>query len=78
MPVYSFAIAQDYDGCYKHRDTPTLIYKADKASMTLQFSAREDIKPNQQLSIHYNQLNNGTLPEKTTWFKGKKIRQAVS
>lgn len=50
------------------------MYQADKTNMTFHFIAREDIKPDRQLTIHYNQFNNGSIPEKATWLKSKKIK----
>jgi len=74
-PDTSLALAQGYGSYYNHSDTPNLMYKADSTSMTIQFIARKDIGPNEQLTIHYNQNTDGSLPKKTTWFKNKKIEQ---
>ena len=74
-PESSVALAQGYGSHYNHSDTPNLMYKADKASMTIQFIARKDIGSNEQLTIHYNQNIDGSLPKKTTWFKNKKLEQ---
>jgi len=74
-PENSLALAQGYGGYYNHSDTPNLMYKADKASLTIQFIARNNIAPNEQLTVHYNQNRDGALPKKTTWFKNKKIEQ---
>lgn len=74
-PDTSLALAQGYGSFYNHSDTPNLMYKADSTSMTIQFIARKDIGPNEQLTIHYNQNTDGSLPKKTTWFKNKKIEQ---
>lgn len=76
QPDTSLAIALGYGSYYNHSDTPNLLYKADKETMTIQFIARRDLKPNEQLTIHYNQNTNGSLPKKTTWFKNKNIEQS--
>jgi len=74
-PDTSLALAQGYGSYYNHSDTPNLMYKADSTSMTIQFIARKAIAQNEQLTIHYNQKIDGSLPKKTTWFKNKKIEQ---
>jgi uncharacterized protein len=74
-PDSSLALALGYGGYYNHSDTPNIMYKADSESMTFQFIARKNIAPNEQLTIHYNQKIDGSLPKKTTWFKNKKIEQ---
>lgn len=76
LPDTALALALGYGSHYNHSDTPNLMYKADKSSMTLKFFARHDIEPGEQLTIHYNQHTDGSLPKKTTWFKNKKIEQS--
>jgi len=75
-PDTSLALAQGYGSHYNHSDTPNLMYQADAKSMTINFIARRDIEPDEQLTIHYNQNTDGSLPKKTTWFKSKKIEQS--
>ena len=75
-PDTALALALGYGSHYNHSDTPNLSYQADTTSMTLIFIARRNIEPNEQLTIHYNQNTDGSLPEKTTWFKNKKIEQS--
>ncbi len=75
-PETSLALALGYGSHYNHSDTPNLMYQADKYSMTLKFIARHDIEQGEQLTIHYNQNTDGSLPKKTTWFKNKKIEQS--
>lgn len=67
------AVALGYGSLYNHSDTPNLTYTADHENNVLIFIARKAIQQHEQLTIHYNQENDGTLPENADWFQTEKI-----
>lgn len=69
------AIALGYGSIYNHSDRPNLIYKADDKNKILRFRARRAIDPDEQLTIHYRQENDGGLPDKEEWFQKEGIEK---
>jgi len=71
----SNAIAMGYGSIYNHSDHPNLRYEANTEEKVIKFIAQRNIDPNEQLTIHYNQENDGSEPDKADWFGKKGIEK---
>lgn len=69
------AIALGYGSMYNHSETPNLIWEADAVLEVIRFTARRNIDPNEQLTIHYEQEKDGSYLQSERWFSKKGLDQ---
>jgi SET domain-containing protein len=69
------AVALGYGSIYNHSDRPNVVYEADDQNKVLRFRAKRVIDPGEQLTIHYRQENDGSLPDQEEWFETEGIEK---
>lgn len=71
----TYAIALGYGSMYNHSEHPNLVWQADSGIESINFIARRNIVPNEQLTIHYEQEIDGTYTKSQRWFSKKGLDQ---